>query len=197
MVIFKMGQGACCFFFFAFNGWQHFHYVNSLPNRGLITGLTWTTIVDSPLTLIFELGQGAFLFFFCIQRLSGLLLCITTTKLLHNYQTYKTKNHWRSVDAHFQDRAGSVLLSLVSIKGGNTSIMCIHYQITFLLPDLQDLKSLTLRWRSFCHGCNHNMEPFTLTYYINNGLVAAVLCCSRTFSFLTTLFFNDAYKYTL
>jgi len=41
------------------------------------------------------------------------------------------------------------------------------------------------------------MEPFTLAYYINNGLVAAVLCCSFTFSFLTTLFFIDAYKYTL
>jgi len=35
------------------------------------------------------------------------------------------------------------------MKGVNTSIMCIHYQIAFLLPDLQDQKSLTLRWRSF------------------------------------------------
>jgi len=101
------------------------------------------------------------------------------------------------IDAHFQDGAGSVVLPVLFIPGGNTSIMCIHYQIAFLLSDLQDLKWLTFCWHSFCHGRNRNMEPFTLVSYLNHGLVAAVLCCSGTFSFLTTLFFNDAYEYTL
>jgi len=130
--------------------------------------------------------------FVCI-KVFNTLLCITTTILLVNYWTNKTKNRWRSVDTHFQDGDGSVLVSVLPIKGGNTSIMCIHYQIMFLLPDkLQNLKSLTFCWRSFCHRRNRNMEPFTLAYCIYNGLVAAILCCSCTFSFLTTLFFNDA-----
>jgi len=51
---------------FAYKGWQHFHYVNSLPNLIFITRLTWPKIVDSLLTLIFKMGQGAFRFFFCI-----------------------------------------------------------------------------------------------------------------------------------
>jgi len=136
-------------------------------------------------------------FFFCVQRLSMLLLCIPTTNLLHNYQTNLTWNHWPTVDAHVQDGAGSVLLSLLHMKGDNTSIMCIHYEIAFLLSNLHDQKSLTLHWRSFCHGRSGNMDSFTLAYYINNGLVAAILSCWCTFSFLTTLFFNDAYKYTL
>jgi hypothetical protein len=48
-----------------------------------------------------------------------------------------------------------------------------------------------------CQGRIRIMEPFTLAYYINNGLVAAILCYSCTFSFIITLFFNDAFKYTL
>ena len=162
-----------------------------------VTRLTGTNIVHAPLTLIFKMGHRASCFLFCVHRLSMLLLCITTTKLLLNCQTNKTKNCWSSVDAHFQDGAEMVLLSLLPIKGGNTSIMCIHYQMAFLLPDLHDRKLLTLHWRSSCHRRNRNLEPLTLAYNIINGLVAAILCISCTFPFLTTLFFNDAYKYTL
>ena len=127
-----------------------------------ITRLTGAQMVDAPLTLISKMGHGVSCFLFWVQRLSILLLCITTTKLLLNYRTNKTKNCWRSVDTHFQDGAGSVSLSLLPIKDGNTSIMCIHYQIGFWLPDFQDLKSLTLLWRSFCHGrkwCWQQFQP--------------------------------------
>jgi len=78
------------------------------------------------------------------------------------YTTNMTFNRWCSVDAHFQDGAGSMLRSLLPIQGGNTSIMCIHYQIEFLIPDLQEYTSFRLCWRSFCHGRIRNMEPFTL-----------------------------------
>jgi len=53
-----------------------------------------------------------------------------------------------SIDAHFHDGAGSVSLSFLPIKDGNTSIMCNHYQILFLLHDSQDQKLLTLCSRS-------------------------------------------------
>jgi len=38
---------------------------------------------------------------FCLHKLPICRLCITETKLLFNYRTYKTTNRWRSVDAHF------------------------------------------------------------------------------------------------
>jgi len=66
-----------------------------------------------------------------------------------DYARYKTRNCWRSMDAHFQDGAGSELLPLLPIKDANTSIVCIHYQLMFLSRNLLDQKLLTLTWRSF------------------------------------------------
>jgi len=60
-----------------------------------------------------------------------LWLCLFTTKSHFYYLTYWTKNHGRSIDAHFQDGAGSVLLSLWPIKDAYTSITCIHYRVVF------------------------------------------------------------------
>jgi len=113
--------------------------------------------------LIFKMGQGAYCILFCLHRLSMLPFCITTTLLLLIYQTNKTWNRWRSVDARCQDGAGSVLLALLPIKDGNTSITCIHYQIVFVLPDLQDQKLLKLRWHSVSRwGREHH--AFFLAY---------------------------------
>ena len=138
-----------------------------------ITRLLGRKIVDTTVRLIFRMGHRASCFPFCVYRLSILLLCITTEKLLLNYQANKTKTLWPSVDSHFQDGAGSVLLSLLAKKGGNTFIMCIHYQIEFWLHNLQHFELVMLLWCSLCHRRNRDMEPFTLAYDINNGHVAA------------------------
>ena len=84
------GAGSVVLFFFAYKGWQHFHYVYSLPNHVFISRHTRPEMVHAPLTLVFKMGQGASRFHFCVYRLSMLLLCITTTKLLHNSLTNKT-----------------------------------------------------------------------------------------------------------
>jgi len=65
------------------------------------------------------------------------------------YPRCETFNRWRSFDAHFQDWAGSVSLLLLPIKEANTSVMTICNQCPLWLPRMQDLKSLTLHWRSF------------------------------------------------
>jgi len=52
------------------------------------------------------------------------------------------KNHLRSNDAHFQDAVGSISLCHLPIYAANTVIMSNNYQVTGLLPDLQDQKSL-------------------------------------------------------
>ena len=65
----------------------------------------------------------------------------------YNYHTYAYKaERWRTCP---YNGAGSVVLTLLAINDANTLIMCIHYQVAFVLPDIQDQKSLTLRWRSF------------------------------------------------
>ena len=66
-----------------------------------------------------------------------------------DYPRCKTKNRWRSVDAHFQNRAGSVLLSLLHIKAAYTAFMNVWIQLPLRLPKEQDQKSLTGRWLSF------------------------------------------------
>ena len=57
---------------------------------------------------------------------------------------FKAKNHRCSIDTHFQNAAATVALSLVPMKAANMLGICNSDQITFLLPDLEDQKSLTL-----------------------------------------------------
>jgi hypothetical protein len=49
-----------------------------------------------------------------------------------------------TVDAQFQNVVGRVLLYFWPIQAANTSIMCNHNQNNFILPDLDDLKSVLL-----------------------------------------------------
>jgi len=85
----------------AYKGCQYCDYVYSLPSRIFITPLTGPKIFDAPLTLIFEMWQGAFWVLFSLYRMPTLPLCIFTTKLRFYYPTYSTKNRWCTVDAHF------------------------------------------------------------------------------------------------
>jgi len=65
-----------------------------------------------------------------------------------DYQWWKARNHWPSVDAHFDDGARSVSRPFFPIKAANTWIIYRNKHIAFDLPDLQDQKLLTLRWHS-------------------------------------------------
>jgi len=67
---------------------------------------------------------------------------------------------WRSVDAHFQDGAGSVSLLVLPIKHASASVMTICNLWPLRLPKMQDQKSLTLRWRSFPGWCRERLSPF-------------------------------------
>jgi len=66
-----------------------------------------------------------------------------------DYTRCETWNRWRSSDPHFQDGARSVSLLLLPIKVANISVMTICNKCPLRLPRMQDLKSLTLHWRSF------------------------------------------------
>jgi len=63
--------------------------------------LTRSQIVDTPLTLSLRIGLRPCCCHFCLSELAIHWLCITAARSLFNYRAYKTTNHWRSVDAHF------------------------------------------------------------------------------------------------
>jgi len=89
-----------------------------------------------------------------------------------DYPRCKTKNRWRSVDAHFQNRARSVSLSVMHIKAAYTSFMNVWIQLPPRLPKEQDQKSLTRHWLSFSEW---GRERFSLVFdyiggkYIRKG----------------------------
>jgi len=60
-----------------------------------------------------------------------------------------TKNRWRSVDAHFHDGAGRVLLSVLPIKAAKNSVVTNYNLSEVWLPRTHDNTSLMLRWCSF------------------------------------------------
>jgi len=92
------------------------------------------------LTLILRMGQWPCCCFFCQYKLPICRLCLTVTKSLCNYHTYKTQNHLRSVDAHSHNGAVTVLLSLVPITAANTLVLPNSDQITIQIPYLQEHK---------------------------------------------------------
>jgi len=77
------------------------------------------------------------------------------SKQIASQLTYlQDKNCWRSIDAHFQNVAVTVSLSLLAIKAANTLIMDNSEQIASQLSHLQVQKLLTFRWHSFSEwGC--------------------------------------------
>jgi len=66
--------------------------------------------------LIFRTGQWLYLVLFCKERLPVWWLWIAATTSPYNYCTYKTKNCWRSIDAHFNvPRSQDLLLLIIAI----------------------------------------------------------------------------------
>ena len=108
-----------------------------------------------------RMGQWPCCYLFCLYKRPIRQLWITMTKTLVNYRTYKTTNGLRSIDAHAENGAVTVLLSLLPIQAANWSVMHNNDQDTVELPYLQDHKSLTLRWRSCYEWCsNHVVSSF-------------------------------------
>ena len=147
--------------------------------------------------LIYKMGQGECHILLCLWRRPKLRLYIPTTKSLFDYLTSKTNHPSRSVDADFQNGAGRMSLSLLHIKVANMTFLNVNNQSPLQLSKMEDQKSSTLCWHSFGHRCICNVQSFDLAYYMSNGVLAALLSSLYTFSFITTLFIHNTYKYIL
>jgi len=109
-------------------------------------------IVGTPWTLIVMTGLGVCHFLFGLSTQPILSVCIKIANSQINYPTCKTKNCGRSVDAHFQNGAGTVSLSLLHINSAYSSFINLWIQLPLRLPRIQHQKSLGrhglpfLRW---------------------------------------------------
>jgi len=74
---------------------------------------------------------------------------IMATNSRINYHTYHTRTYWRSVDAHFQNVAGSVVCTLLPIKAANTLFMNVRNESPIRLSKMEVQKLLTLCSHSF------------------------------------------------
>jgi len=106
-----------------------------------------------------------------------------------DYPKCNTKNCWCSVDAHFQNGAGRVSLSLLHIQAAYTSFMIVCIQLPLRISKLQDKKSLNRRWLSFS-GWGRERFSVVVDYkggqYIRTGQQYTNVNISR----LTTEFVN-------
>lgn len=132
-------------------------------------------LIDSLLLTIMKMAHGAYRFLLCLWRRPILSVCIAITKSLLNYPTYKTKNNWHSVDAHFQNGVERVSLPLLLIKAVNILFIYVHNQSALQLTKMHEYQGLTLDWHSFCDGHLCNTWSFHLEQYIINGILAGFL----------------------
>jgi len=124
----------------AYKGGQYSICNSQQPFTTQITKDAKPKIIDTLLTLIFMMGQGACHYFFGLQRRPIFHLYQSATIHNSDYQRCMTRNCWRSFNARFHDGAGSMLLFLWLTKATNTPFMtaCNHSQIW--LPMMQNQK---------------------------------------------------------
>jgi len=154
-------------------------------------------IVDTSKTPIFMMGQGARCFYCVIYRWPILTLCIVMTELLLELLFLQDQIRWCSIEAHYWNGAGSMSHCLSPMKPANATFMNTQNQCPLRLPLMKDEKLLMFDWSSFCDGCMHNTFSCNLPPYSMNGVSAAIVLSSCTFSFITTLYFSNTYKYML
>jgi hypothetical protein len=127
---------------------HNFLYSLQWPQCTLIDHNAQAKISDGPLTLIFMIGHGACRFLFGLSRWAILSVCIWKAMSLINYQIYKTKNRWCSVDAQFENWAESIWRSLLNITAACTSFINICDQLQCRVTMLQNQTLLTHHWHT-------------------------------------------------
>jgi len=85
---------------------------------------------------------------FCLERQPILQLWANSVAHPLDYTRCNTQIRWRSVDAHFQTGAVTMMLFLLHIKAADTSIMGKCHSIALGLYKMQHPRLLTLCWRS-------------------------------------------------
>ena len=115
--------------------------------------------------------------YFCVSGRSIIPLWIRRSARWLDYQICNNLNCWRSVDAHFQDEAGRLLLSFLAVKAANISKMDFCNQSEHKLTKMRSWNLLTLRWRSFSGSGGEHVAvvvPSKGCHYLINGSLQPV-----------------------
>ena len=107
-------------FSFAYNSSLYVIYECLWPIAMQINLDAKITIVDALLTLIFRMGQQACHFPIWLYMRPILQLWTSAFNCQSDYPQCKTRNHWHTIDSHFQDGVGSVSLLFLIIKAAST-----------------------------------------------------------------------------
>jgi len=136
-------------FVFASKGGQYLICGGLQPIATQITQDARPKIIDTPLTLIVRMAQGACHYWFCLwwQPIPHLWMFANNHHL--GYSRCKDKSCWSSIDIHFQNGAVTMLLSLWPVQAATTSVMHNSDHFAFQFPYSHSQQSFTLRWRSF------------------------------------------------
>jgi len=116
--------------YFAYHGGQWFCYGSEDLCDALNTKYATSRTVDTPLTLISRMRQGACRYCVCQWRLPKFDKWMSATNRNINCPRSKGKHCWRSVDTHSQNGVVTVLLSLLQIEAANISVIHTSNQST-------------------------------------------------------------------
>ena len=86
---------------------------------------------------------------FSLDKLSKHRVYTMTNASRFDFQWWQAKNCWRSIVSHFHEGARSISRSVFPIQAANKLIITRNDHIASGIPNLQDQKSLMLRW-SLC-----------------------------------------------
>jgi len=106
---------------------------------------------------------------------------VNTVWIKHKHT--QAKNQWRSMDAHFQDWATSVLLAFSAIKPTNTFTLEGCDNAALRLQNMKHSKWLTLGWRShWTHGYRHHtptkwIQPIVESLLPTNVAFLCIIIC--------------------
>jgi len=84
--------------------------------------------------LIFRMGQEACCNWFALKGGQYLIYASLQTHRRLDYTSWKTQHLWCSVDAHFQDGAGSVSLLFLASMAATTLFLHVSKQLSVTLP---------------------------------------------------------------
>jgi len=160
--------------------------------------------IETPLTLIIRMWQGACRCDFCQQRLPISHWWMSAPNQNSDYPRGNPNNRWPSVEADSRNGAVTMLLPLLNIYAGNIYVLPNSKQIIVWFPFLQDDTSLTLcshSWSWIVHTtytgmnkCFHNSWTYWSLY---SGLCSRSPVCTEVCEAVFNVWCNKTYHFDI
>jgi len=114
--------------------------------------ISFCMFCNLPYQLFWNLCFSFYMLYCSLERWSIVLLWSHVSAQCLDYPICKTKNGWRSIDAHFHDGVMHLSCTVSEEKTARTFYMNYFHKAILKLAKMRDKKSLTLHWHSLS-GC--------------------------------------------